>query len=922
MAGRENSEADLLDLHMRQMVYQNKTTYSFECGGLTQDIANLTNAEIQEYHKQFYHLNNTTVVICGLVNPMKFLDSLLLHPIFSKLNVDELQSLPQHLPSDIHPPPYSPNHPSFSTKTVSFPSEDESSGSISYGWRGPPSEDAKTIIALEVLASYFNDNPSCILPQVFTESVTPLASDIDISVKSYIDTSIFLIFSGVELNDQAKDDDDDDDEDSQSDADSDESMESSSDDAMSDTETEKRDLYEPRYFYTILKKCIEDFVNNGFPTTEGMLPMLKREYIKIQEALESSPHEMPASYWQNLAKTFFLDNPVCEVMMRPDSKLAKELSDKVSAEEEERKKIIGTVGLEAIKNNVALAVKENEINLSNELLLSMPDVPDASKVGRIPIKMENIDFSDHSPEFPFSVVQVVHTETSFCHLGVGLNISQLPMELRPFLVLFQELIFQTPMEFISDSGEKIAMSYQEVTRYASELFVSHSCGVGFGNSLFSTSSLNQLFTMFTTSQPTDFERMIRFAIQSLLFSEFTTDRILTIAKNLSSNIVDNKRNGEAVLSSVVNKICCPESMVTTLGSNEAAISIFSQESFLKTVIADCKNGNEKKIIGSLNTLRSLVACGDRSTTPSFLRLAVPFKFSLNRSTIESSTYEIAKDCERIWTSEVAQYESVQTTLSKRDSRHLGDHVIQPFPFPRIPYSIQHLDPQFSKSVLVPVSGLGSSYMSQFVPCDLIRQPRHPDYFPTVLFAELLSRTEGPLYVGIRGLGYAYGASLNCYIWAGQISFDLYRASEPQKALNVFYDILSSMSTPEGFSKLCNEFDIKTSQCSIAYRWVSHGSTADTLIATSLRSSLQGYANLDDYTDFIEDLYKVTVKDLQRVYELYFKQFLSDSVRATVLITTAGDQVDTLKSSFKQLSPVTPESYQIDFKQFKLSDFSC
>lgn len=65
MAARENTEADLLDLKLRQMIYSNQTTYSYECGGLTGDVAKLSNKEIRDYHKQFYHIDNVTAIICG-----------------------------------------------------------------------------------------------------------------------------------------------------------------------------------------------------------------------------------------------------------------------------------------------------------------------------------------------------------------------------------------------------------------------------------------------------------------------------------------------------------------------------------------------------------------------------------------------------------------------------------------------------------------------------------------------------------------------------------------------------------------------------------------------------------------------------------------------------------------------------------------
>jgi hypothetical protein len=45
------------------------------------------------------------------------------------------------------------------------------------------------------------------------------------------------------------------------------------------------------------------------------------------------------------------------------------------------------------------------------------------------------------------------------------------------------------------------------------------------------------------------------------------------------------------------------------------------------------------------------------------------------------------------------------------------------------------------------------------------------------------------------------------------------------------------------------------------------------LATGLRASLWGFKSLDEHTNHISNLYKVTKDDLQRVASKYFKAFL-------------------------------------------------
>lgn len=61
MKSRETSEMDIKDLAIRRLLYCGASTYSYESGGLTRDIKNLKNQECIDFHKQFYHLDNTTI---------------------------------------------------------------------------------------------------------------------------------------------------------------------------------------------------------------------------------------------------------------------------------------------------------------------------------------------------------------------------------------------------------------------------------------------------------------------------------------------------------------------------------------------------------------------------------------------------------------------------------------------------------------------------------------------------------------------------------------------------------------------------------------------------------------------------------------------------------------------------------------------
>jgi Zn-dependent M16 (insulinase) family peptidase len=306
--------------------------------------------------------------------------------------------------------------------------------------------------------------------------------------------------------------------------------------------------------------------------------------LKVFQVLDQLLNE-PEEYWKELARTFLSKDGMFEVIMIPDSNLAKSLASEQLADVSARVKSVGQEGLKLFGSIMETAIEENKVHLPKALLSSMPPVPDVSKAGKIKVSMENFTLSGGI----FSACQVVKTDTAFFHLGFGLNMTSLPSELKSCLVLFQELLFQSPVEMPDSHGDNVLrMTYQEVSKYCSSLFISQECGVGFGNSLFSVNYLSQILTLFATSSTEDFERVVRFIAQVLMFSTFTKERIGSIAKNLLSNLYDLKRDGQCVLDAVLTRMSSSDEFSSHTGALDHNISIFHQESFLKQVISDCK----------------------------------------------------------------------------------------------------------------------------------------------------------------------------------------------------------------------------------------------------------------------------------------------------------------------------------------------
>ncbi|KAJ1339319.1 hypothetical protein BSLG_006053 [Batrachochytrium salamandrivorans] len=267
----------------------------------------------------------------------------------------------------------------------------------------------------------------------------------------------------------------------------------------------------------------------------------------------------------------------------------------------------------------------------------------------------------------------------------------------------------------------------EAVRYASQVFVSHEAAIGFGN-----------------------EAM------------------------------------ECKLANVRCKVWLPEQSDTLIDQptlNDAAISIFTQEKFLRySQVTQGWRGVQGQ--GPSKSAKISDTSGNQKSTPAFIQIGVPKNFSLSGGASLGQNSECVDDILCIW----------------------------------------------------------NTGIYQFVACDVFASHPHPDYFATMLLAEILSGRR-TLYDAVRGPGdtefhsaYAYG--LTAFI--GSI-----RCIRTTQVGDVFYRILNTLATKSGMEEICSEFNIETARAAVAYRWVADCATADGFKQKALRSSLQDLSRLNN-----------------------------------------------------------------------------
>lgn len=406
-----------------------------------------------------------------------------------------------------------------------------------------------------------------------------------------------------------------------------------------------------------------------------------------------------------------------------------------------------------------------------------------------------------------------------------------------------------------------------------------------GNEIWSASWLSEMFVL--GCQSSKFQESLSHLIDVLANSIFEADRILTIAKNILSELVESKRNASVIMTAVTTRM--------TRSDVDLAINIFTQQEFLQNLIQEIKS-NPTKTIKALNEIQLFMMNGMSSM--GFAQVSLPLDSPFSSS-------QVQKILSESWETGVESFRS-RNQIRKRDRVAIQQN---PFPFPRKSYSIDKIDAKFGKSVMVQVPGLQNSTLGQFIECDLLTSDIR-DQVAVMVLCELLSRMEGPIFTAIRGNGLAYGCHVDAFVWSGQLHFEVSSSSEPQKALAAWYKILEDLSSAEGFSEICSDFNIETAKSMSMYSLCASKSTASGNIINVLRETLRGMSF--EMENLVEG---ITAQDLRRVFDGYFVKFRNPEDRVTVLVTgtMGGSEVC---ESFKE---VQVEMRMIDLDEFKKND---
>ncbi|RCN51300.1 peptidase M16 inactive domain protein [Ancylostoma caninum] len=736
MQGLELKMSNLIRRKRLEVLYPPNNPYRADVAGRLKNLRETCNLEkVRSFHRKFYHLSNMAITICGRLSHERLLRI--------------LEATEERPFSSVHliPPSESTIH------HVICPSDDESTGVVEISWFGCAATDFKQKAALRVLFDYLSSTSVSPLQQKFVLIDNPLSSQAVFSVNQQTTCILNLTFNGVP--------------------------------------TSRLDEVEPRFMDEIVTKHLDDqawdmermsFVIRQ-AAVSGMREMEKRPDMSLffhmfghQLYDDSVEHfatrvnenelivglkSQPASFWSHLVERYFT-RPHVTVVGVPSTKMVAEIAQEEAARLERQRQKLGSEGLKERAEKIRRAIEENSRKPDEELLKDL-SVNELEEFNRFPVDVgSNIDGSPTSQgttkfleQFPFPTTVHSCPTTKFVELFFLFDSSGLTAEHRAWLLLYNELLFESPA--LIDGELKSA---EEVGKLYTKELIHHSMQIG----------VSDFFDEFVVLRivvdaETGFPNLAKWAEIFTSGVVFEAQRVKQCAKKLASHAQEKKRDGlsvaNAALASIVNRSnsnahMCNELVLEEFHSKVAEwcdtrpqdvvdkleeVEFHSSEHNSSEATIEDQTGIEPRLTG-VDVVGAAVDAGKEWVNAHFV---------CNVDLIDSELFN------------AKQWSFVEKRLGKAEK------------FLAIPgRSLK--SPFACKRILVGVGGSESSFIYQtcMMDCDWMSG----ELVPTMLLAQYLGQTEGPLWRTIRGAGLAYSVRLHVRAEQRTISLSLGRCAQP------------------------------------------------------------------------------------------------------------------------------------------------
>ena len=659
MQARENDASSLVDLALMQLLFPSGG-YSAETGGILSNLRDLTNEQVQRYHKEYYRPSNVLIVLSGLgVDEQAFVEALGKCETRIAAGCDMIALLEGKAPPE-PPRPWSgpvcrmndgsggDDGPEDGillecgtkgvAKSISFPSDDETVGTASMAWRGPLFEDRDTFLRLQLLWKYLTDSAASPLQKAFVECNEPICGEVSPADEMHKLSYLQVWFEDCEVAEmgsipqrffkavqEARDDFDV------------ERMRTTLDRFRRERVVELEN--EPTN--AIIDQVIQHFLYAQIPTKETRKDGAAMNEVSETMRLHLDPllnlkqmMEMAASDWQGLIDTWILQPPCAVVLGYPSPKMVKDLSEADEARTKERKETLGDEWLKAKADALSAAQVKNAREIPASTLQEVP-IPSISSVKMIgsfavcgggEVAFEAVRGSDRCDDFDEAMsakllgelnqgrlktlkdsphggscwLECIQIDSAFLQLAVAFDTTALPPGLRLYVPLLLELFFKA--DAILESGERMSKdSFVDALEAETVDYDAENGPLGGRHKQLLCASVRVENTSAGDGTAEGgMECALKWLRRALFCTQYKVKNVRTCAKRLASGCPANFRDGSGINKWVWDSLTSEIAKSTT-----SATSPMMQLPFLQCLIKrlDDEHG-QRHVLSQLEALRS------------------------------------------------------------------------------------------------------------------------------------------------------------------------------------------------------------------------------------------------------------------------------------------------------------------------------
>ncbi|WPH03609.1 Hypothetical protein R9X50_00649200 [Acrodontium crateriforme] len=852
MQGVQNDPQELMDLHLRRMIYPEGNGFRYETGGMMEQLRSLTADRIRSFHKEMYQPKNMCLVLTGEVDHDQLLQ------ILDDFEDTILKDVPP-IDAPFQRPwtDSKPNPPIKETKidTVKFPEEDESMGEIMTAFLGPDCNDNEAVAALGILLMYLMGSSISVIENTMVEK-EQLCSMTYYNTDARPDTAITFSLSAVETEKLAD-------------------VEKRLIELIKETASKPLEM---GYLHDCIKRWRRQIkircenAGDFFSTPiieDHLFGDRNGKDLKCLASLKELDdlERWSDSQWREFLTKWLVDAPHVSVLGVP----SKELSDKITKDEKARVKAqqekLGEDGMKKLAEKLQHAQDTNNKPIPDAVLEKFP-IPgtdsvhfistvtaragSARKMGKLDNDIQKIIDKDDNDSPLF--IHFEHIPSNFVRIKLDICTGSVPVDLMPLLTLYMMNFFTTPVMY---KGKRI--EFEDLVLDLEKDTVSYGIDSERGNP-------EMLYINFDI-EPEKYETIIGW-LKTVLFEAIHDPvRLHASLTKILAEIPDEKRSGASMVYAVDAMIKYKQS------SSLRARSTLAKSLYLKRVKKMLKE-DEQSVIDNFTKMCSVLHRAEN------FRVYVAADIEKLQNPV--STWQV-----------LANGLDTSKPLAPLDERHgkLSEIGLNPG----------------SAAYIVPMATSDSSFT--LLTAKGPNSFDDPDLAALMVATSYMDAVEGPLWVGVRGKGLAYGTGFRRSIDTGLLTFSISRSPDSYKAY------IASKEQVEGLASgkvQLDKFALEGALSEIVLKLAEEQPTMAQAASVSYTNQVMHGISKDWSHQMLAKIRNVTPEQVRAVMAKYMVPVF-DSKTANLIITCAQIMEEDLVARFTD-SGFRPQVRPLEFFQ--------